>query len=159
MEAAQALSYLNGKTILLIGDSVDRFTNDYMCEHLLPNSTKSFRWLHKDSGSLAKIDKPDMYFDYFAEPHLCEVSGAFIPPPQSSLDASLEDLSASSADGLFNFKIYSFLFYGVTGEEDEWKFKDQTRAPRQYEGKIRLFKEALDRIGLTKPDLIITHSV
>jgi len=141
IEAAKALSYLNGKTVLLIGDSVDRFANDFLCEKLLPNSTLSYRYMHKDAGSLAKIEKPDMYHDYFAEPHLCEVSGS------------------DGEDTLFNFKIYSLLFYGVTGEEQEWRFKDQTREPRVYDGKIKMFKEALDGVGLAKPDLIITHSI
>lgn len=101
MRNGQKLGHLVNKTVLLLGDSVDRYFVDHLCQQLLPGSRLSYHALHIPPADLSQIKNPNSHFDEFSEPHLC------ILPDQ---------LGAA--------KIWSLMFYGVMTEDDnEWAFK------------------------------------
>ncbi|KAL7004864.1 hypothetical protein EMMF5_005597 [Cystobasidiomycetes sp. EMM_F5] len=136
LQRAVKFDHLTNKTVVLLGDSVDRFFVDHLCQDFLPSSELTYNALHVAPADLSPITSPDSYYDEFSEPHLCTLP-----------------------EHLGGLKIWSVMFYGVlTKDDEEWSFKDQTRSPRRVEDKLRLFSQLLARRGEPEPDLVITHS-
>jgi len=143
--AADELSFLSNKTILIIGDSVDRFAVDAMCNGIFRGDL-SYRNLHKlPAEELPLLDRIEWeqvnsYIDEFSEPRRCELS------PKTT-NGKLE-----------NVNIWSLMIYGVVSGADDWAHKDQTREPRLWDGKLDLFAGAAHARGM-QPDLILMNSL
>lgn len=104
-----------------------------MCKHLFRGSRLSHARLHSAPHDLSTVSPEDTAtHDRHAEPYRCELPG--------------------------NTTIWSLMLYGVTSEEDTWKHKSHSLAPRYYRDKITLFKKALDGIG-GRPDFIVQTSM
>lgn len=104
---------------------------------MLSKSYVTYRQLHKEPHNLGWIDHANG-LDEFSEPHKCTLPSSHFP----------------------NTSIWSLMVYGVTSESNEWKHKEQTRNPRKYDDKIRLFAKAFNELqGGKKPDLIIVNTV
>lgn len=137
------LDHLRNKTILLLGDSVDRFFVDRFCNEMMEDSGArlSYRALHVAPQDLSDISNKDNTaqgkdFNEFAEPHLCEL------PPQ-----------------LGGMKIWSLMHYGVLPQDEyEWAFKQQARSPRVATKKVEQFAKLLKAHGYQAPDLVSVHS-
>ena len=138
-----ALRHLRDKTILLVGDSVDRFFVDRFCSEMLGDADirLSYRALHIKPADLSDISvlhrtAQHKSLDYFAEPHLCELP---------------------SRPGGLNF--WFLMHYGVlTQDEHEWAFKEQARSPRIATQKVQMFAEQLAASDHQAPDLTSMHS-
>lgn len=133
-QALTGLRYLHNKTVLLLGDSIDRFAVDSFCEELLPDSKLSIVNLHTAPHDLAVLSSSSA--DREGEPHICQLPN----PPFGET------------------RLISVLTHGVTAAEEEWQHKNTTRAPRETLAKLELLKSALDRQSI-RPDLVIMHSV
>lgn len=95
------LNHLVNKTVVLLGDSVDRFFVDHFCRNIVPAAKLTYNALHIPPNDLSTIVTPDNYYDEFSEPHLCTLP-----------------------DYLGGLKVWSVMFYGVlTASENEWAFK------------------------------------
>lgn len=142
-EAAEELNFLNNKTILAIGDSVDRYALDTMCRHIFRGDL-SYRNLHlsPDEPLLRPVDpkKVSNYYAEFSEPHHCHLT-------DKTTKGALDD-----------FQIWSLMIYGVVSGEKDWVHKDQTQHPRLWSDKIDLFAPALKARGV-KPDMIVMNSL
>lgn len=136
-----ALEHLRNKTIVLVGDSVDRYFVDGFCNDMMTGFRLSHRALHEKPNDLSGINNDNdswegKDFTDFAEPHLCELPAE-----------------------LGGMKIWSLMHYGVlTQDEDEWAFKKQARSPRLATKKVTFFADKLARHGYQTPDLVVVNS-
>ena len=128
--------YLRGKSVVLLGDSIDRIFVDHFCKKLTTRGKLSIHALHIAPRDLSVVRHPDSFYDDFSEPHSCTVT-----------------------DEHGSFRIWSLMHYGtLTDDEHEWSFKNQTRGPRVAHEKVALFANALRAAGHPPPDLVVAHS-
>ena len=121
---------MRGKTVLLLGDSVDRLFLDFATT-VLAGSSLDIVDLHTPPHDLVHRDEQ---VDW-ADPHHLTINPSLV-----------EDAH-----------VWFLMGCGITSGETEWQHKDETRAPRALRAKVKLLKEAMDKKGI-KPDLIIMHT-
>lgn len=157
-DADNGLEYLQNKTILLIGDSIDRNQIEYMCTKVLKGQS-SVKILHEAPYDLSPFQWDDRYVraSAWSEPRVCHFPRASAGDASSSdRDREREGAMAHSVFG--GTEIWQLMTYGVLAQEETWKFKSVTVEPQQTKAKIMLFAEAFEKLG-KKPDLILTHSM
>lgn len=129
------LSFLRDKTILLIGDSQDRYLTDVACEdHLQGTLTyRDFWWRQDGEHSLSEVVAGKKYRTIAL--HHCQL-------PSS----------------LGNTSIWSSTTYGSVTEEDTFGKMYPNFPEKALEARIRRLGQAFRNEGL-RPDLIIAHTM
>ena len=139
VRALQSLSFLQGKTVLLLGDSVDRQQIDYLCQHTFSDATLDVVRLHQSPHDLQRLPSSEnsQKAKVFSEPHVCTLPKELFPESTS---------------------FWNLMLYGVMAEEHEWDHKgDYIARPAHWLPKLRLMAEAMNKAG-RKPDLVVVHS-
>lgn len=124
--------YLRGKTILLLGDSVDRFAIDFVCKFL--DGKLSVRQFNRPPWAKTPPDLTKTSTDVLKDPHYCQ-----LPP------------------ALGNASIWSWMTYGTIAEEDTFRIPLPNVWPRQIDTRLELLRETLDKFEI-RPDIMLLHT-
>lgn len=129
LQRAVKFDHLTNKTVVLLGDSVDRFFVDHLCQDFLPSSELTYNALHVAPADLSPITSPDSYYDEFSEPHLCTLP-----------------------EHLGGLKIWSVMFYGVlTKDDEEWSFKVRSsQVMKSMNGGLAYMSTGSDEVTQTR---------
>lgn len=120
--------YLRNKTIIVLGDGVDRNSLDYACEHLL-GGQRSIRKYTEQPIDLSKESDKER-----RDPHLCKLP-----------------------DFLQGTTIWSFMTYSILATEDTFAVPLDEVKPRRYLPRLEQIAEALKKESI-EPDMVIVHS-
>jgi hypothetical protein len=127
-----AFSYMKDKTIVPIGDSVDRGAIDGMCEFLRGKLT--YRQFGDPSKSLLKTVPRE---HWRSAPHHCQLP---------------------NDERWGNMSIWSFMTYSSMASEELFEVPLKGVHPRVLDKRLELIAGALDRVNVV-PDLILFHTL
>lgn len=139
-----SFDYLRNKTVLLLGDGVDRDSLVYACKHFFNGTDEVRRFTQPpiDLREPSLIDRRD--------PHVCTFPAALVDP-------STRGSSSSSSGFLGGTSIWSFMTFGILSTEETFEKMLFDVKPRRYLPRLEQIYGELNRIDV-RPDFILVHS-
>lgn len=131
--AADGLDYLSDKTVLLFGDSQDRFTIDFLCD--LMQGTLSYREFFTSSAPQHTLTRPGRQSDWRNALHHCQLP-----------------------EMLGNTTIWSFMTYGSISKNDTFRKMRPNQGPDELTERIELAGQAFRENNITI-DMMIFHTM
>lgn len=132
ISSTETPDYLVGKTVLLLGDSQDRFTTDHLCTSLVPDAVLSYRNFFTSTSPQHDLFRPDTPEDWQNAVHHCLLPGGT--------------------------QIWAFMTYGSISGNDTYARTRPNQGPDELMQRIRLIGKAFRDAGITI-DLLIMRTM